>query len=198
MIPWRVKRENYQVCSVQYYVQQLCTVQCTHTWTDLMVICWLDLTFLWLYFVLHFICVRLSFLRLFCVRDYMYVCFCSVIFSFFITMPRRMSPKWRILCWVERKTLTQSVWNLETGDAKNLAFCSILIEMIDFDAGWATLRSLIFSLLVYMIVSLECFDAVGCKNRLMRCCRGYQSSVASRLLYFSGAGLARFCCLQIA
>ena len=28
------KRENYQVCSVQYCVQQLCTVQCTHTWTD--------------------------------------------------------------------------------------------------------------------------------------------------------------------
>ena len=24
------KRENYQVCSVQYCVQQLCTVQCTH------------------------------------------------------------------------------------------------------------------------------------------------------------------------
>jgi len=23
-------RENYQVCSVQYCVQQLCTVQCTH------------------------------------------------------------------------------------------------------------------------------------------------------------------------
>ena len=25
------KRENYQVCNVQYCVQQLCTVQCTHT-----------------------------------------------------------------------------------------------------------------------------------------------------------------------
>jgi len=24
------KRENYQVCSVQYCVQQLCTVRCTH------------------------------------------------------------------------------------------------------------------------------------------------------------------------
>ena len=24
------KRENYQICSVQYCVQQLCTVQCTH------------------------------------------------------------------------------------------------------------------------------------------------------------------------
>jgi len=29
------KRENYQVCSVQYCAQQLCTVQCTHIWTDL-------------------------------------------------------------------------------------------------------------------------------------------------------------------
>jgi len=26
--------ENYQVCSVQYCVQQLCTVRCTHIWTD--------------------------------------------------------------------------------------------------------------------------------------------------------------------
>ena len=28
------KGENYQVCSVQYCVQQLCTVWCTHIWTD--------------------------------------------------------------------------------------------------------------------------------------------------------------------
>ena len=27
------KGENYQVCSVQYCVQQLCTVRCTHIWT---------------------------------------------------------------------------------------------------------------------------------------------------------------------
>jgi len=32
------KRENYQVCSMQYCVQQLCTVQCSHTWTDLTVL----------------------------------------------------------------------------------------------------------------------------------------------------------------
>jgi len=32
------KRENYQVCSVQYSAQQLCTVQCTHIWTDLTVL----------------------------------------------------------------------------------------------------------------------------------------------------------------
>jgi len=28
------KGENYQACSVQYCVQQLCTVWCTHIWTD--------------------------------------------------------------------------------------------------------------------------------------------------------------------
>jgi len=32
------KRGNYQVCSVQYCVQQLCRVQCTHIWTDLTVL----------------------------------------------------------------------------------------------------------------------------------------------------------------
>ena len=32
------KRENYQVCSVQYCVQQLYTVSCTHIWTDLTVL----------------------------------------------------------------------------------------------------------------------------------------------------------------
>ena len=38
------KWENYQVCSVQYCVQQLCTVQCTHVWTDLTVI-WIGFCF---------------------------------------------------------------------------------------------------------------------------------------------------------
>jgi len=32
------KRENYQLCSVQYCAPQLCTVQCTHIWTDLTVL----------------------------------------------------------------------------------------------------------------------------------------------------------------
>jgi len=40
----RHHRRN-QVCSVQYCVQQLCTVQCTHTWTHLRVVCWMDLAF---------------------------------------------------------------------------------------------------------------------------------------------------------
>jgi len=37
-------RENYQVCSVQYCVQQLCTVQCTHRWTNLTVL-WIGFCF---------------------------------------------------------------------------------------------------------------------------------------------------------
>ena len=41
MIAWRVRGENYQVCSVQYCVQQLCTVQCTQIWTDLTVL-WIE------------------------------------------------------------------------------------------------------------------------------------------------------------
>jgi len=32
------KKENYQICSVQYCAQLLCTVQCTHIWTDLTVL----------------------------------------------------------------------------------------------------------------------------------------------------------------
>jgi len=111
------KRENYQVYAVQYCVQQLCIVQCTYIWRDLTVVCWLDLAFLWLYCVLHFICVRFSFLGLLCVRPTVYLlcmCFCCVRFSFFSTMWRdwlgRMSPKWHIWCRVGHITLTQSVY----------------------------------------------------------------------------------------
>jgi len=38
------KRENYQVCFVQHCVQQLCTVRCTHIWTDLKVL-WIGFCF---------------------------------------------------------------------------------------------------------------------------------------------------------
>ena len=55
------KRANCQVCSVQYCVQQLCIVQCTRIWTDVTVVCWLALAFLWLYCVLQFVLVRFSF-----------------------------------------------------------------------------------------------------------------------------------------
>jgi len=65
------KRENYWVCSVQYNVQHLCTVQCTHYWTGLTIVCWLFLAFLWLYCVLEFVSVRFSFLGLFCLVVYL-------------------------------------------------------------------------------------------------------------------------------
>jgi len=46
------------------------------------------------------------------------VCFCCVTFSFFSTTPRdwlsRKPPKWRLLCQVERKTVTQSIQILLT------------------------------------------------------------------------------------
>jgi len=58
------EREDCQVCFVLHCVRLSCTVQCTHIWTDLMVVCWLDLAFLWLYCVLQSISVRLSFLGL--------------------------------------------------------------------------------------------------------------------------------------
>jgi len=104
---WRVT-ENYQVHSVQYYVQQSCTV--TRMWTDLTVVCWLGLAFLWSYCVLQFICARFSFLGLFCYSLVVYVCSCySVRFSFFSTIPRnwlgRTSVKWPTLCRVGHKYL---------------------------------------------------------------------------------------------
>jgi len=82
-------RENYQVCSVQYCVQQLCTVQCTHIWT---VVCWLDLAFLWLYCVLHFICVRLSFLGLFCAM--VYLCMCAFVVLDLVSSVLRQKIGW--------------------------------------------------------------------------------------------------------
>jgi len=93
------KKENYQVCSVQYCAQQLCTMQCRDIWTDLTVVCWLDL---------QFICVRFSFWGLFYVIVYLCICAFVVRFSFCSTMPRdwlgRTSPKWPILCLVGCKT----------------------------------------------------------------------------------------------
>ena len=61
VIVWRVREKISRSVTVQYSVQQLCTVQCTHKLTDLTVVCWLDFAFLWLYCVLQFICVRFSF-----------------------------------------------------------------------------------------------------------------------------------------
>jgi len=45
------KRENYHFCSVQYCVQQLCTVQCTHMNRPNRSLDWLCLTVLRFFFV---------------------------------------------------------------------------------------------------------------------------------------------------
>jgi len=42
-----------------------------------MIVCWLDVAFLWLYCVLQFICVSFSFWGLFCVI--VYLCMCAFV-----------------------------------------------------------------------------------------------------------------------
>jgi len=68
------KGENYQVCSVQYCSQQLCTVQCTHIWTDL--------TVLWIGFCLNgpiSLCLD-SFLCMYVLSVWLYVAYmCSIV-----------------------------------------------------------------------------------------------------------------------
>jgi len=91
------KRENYHVCSAQYCVQQLCTVQCAHILTNLPVVCWLDLAFLWLYCVLQFVRLRFSFLGLFmatlCNRGAIIFLPCSFFLSIYLStfFPRLIS-----------------------------------------------------------------------------------------------------------
>jgi len=130
MILWRVRGKiiGSVLCTI---VCKLRTVQNTHIWTGLTVVCWLVLAFLWLYRVLQFICVSFCFLGLINVNSLfvcMCVCFCCVRFSFFSTMPRdwleRTSPKWPILCRVGRETLTQSVNPV------------LVDKTIAYDTGW--------------------------------------------------------------
>jgi len=68
------KRENYQVCSAQYCVQQLCTVWCTHIWTDL--------TVLWIGFCLTgpiSLCLD-SFLCMYVFSVWLYIaCICTIV-----------------------------------------------------------------------------------------------------------------------
>jgi len=54
MIVWRVtERENYQLCSVQH-----CCATVVHSeHLRLTVVCWLNLAFLWLCYVLQFMCL---------------------------------------------------------------------------------------------------------------------------------------------
>jgi len=66
-------QKNYQVCCVQYCVQQLYTVNCTHIWTDLTVL-WIEFSHWTHLTVLRFISVYV----LFCVWLYI-VCMRSVV-----------------------------------------------------------------------------------------------------------------------
>jgi len=54
VIVWRVRGENCQVCSVQYCVQRLCTVRCTHM--NRLTVLWIGFLSHWAHFtVLRFI-----------------------------------------------------------------------------------------------------------------------------------------------
>jgi len=67
------KWENYQVCSVQYCVQQLYTVNCTHIWTDL--------TVLWIVFCLTWpisLCLG-AFLYILCITVYCMHFMCRIL-----------------------------------------------------------------------------------------------------------------------
>jgi len=81
------KKKNYQICSVQYCVQQLCTVQCTHTWTyayDLTVVHWSGLAFsVVILCVTVYLCSILLFGIILCYSLFVYVCFYCVRFGFF-------------------------------------------------------------------------------------------------------------------
>ena len=89
MIVWRVRGK---------IIRSVCAVLCAaivhwamHTciWTDLTVVCWLDLAFLWLCCVLQFICVRFIFLAFFYVI--LYLCMCALIGERDMLSPVRLS-----------------------------------------------------------------------------------------------------------
>ena len=118
------KREKYQVCSVQYCVQQLCTVQCTCT--NRPNSCSLDLASLWLYCMLQFIRVRFSFLGLFCVIFYLCVCFCCVTFRFFSNMPTDGLARKH----VSKMTYFASSWTLHLNANFQTAKCTAWIGRV--------------------------------------------------------------------
>ena len=72
MIVWRVRGKIIRsvLCSI------VCN-SCAPCNAYLTVVCKLDLAFLWLYCVLQLICVRFSFLELFC--DIVYLCMCAFV-----------------------------------------------------------------------------------------------------------------------
>ena len=117
--PWRNddclegKREDYQACSVQYCVQQLCsTLQCTDmNRPNSCLLVRFSFPVVMLYSMMQFICVRFSFLGLFCAI----VCVCVLLLcqiQFLLYYTKRLARKnvseMIFLCQVGRKTLIQS------------------------------------------------------------------------------------------
>ena len=76
------KRENYHVCSVQYCVQQLCTVQCTHMNRPNSSLDWV--LSIWA----HFTVLRFIFMVALCNRadHYIFTLFLLLSFFFFLLM----------------------------------------------------------------------------------------------------------------
>jgi len=95
------KRENYHVCSVQYCVQQLYTVNCTLIWTELI---WTDWVLShWAHFtVLRFIFVYV----LFCVWLYI-ACMCSLV--------TRWGGPGGIAAWSLGRLLPSVLWHCRLG-----------------------------------------------------------------------------------
>jgi len=97
-------------------VQQLCRVQCTHIRTDLTVVCWLDLAFLWLHCVLQFICVRFGFFVI--ILCYNYLCMYAFVVLDLVSsllcqeIGYENVYEMTYLCRVGCKTLTQSTRGL--------------------------------------------------------------------------------------
>jgi len=107
MIVWRVRGKIIRsvLCSI---VCNNCAMCSAHTWTNL------SRLLVRFSFSVVILCVAVICVRLFHVI--VYLCMCAFVvldLVFFSTVPRdwsvRMSPKWPILCRVERKTLTQSI-----------------------------------------------------------------------------------------
>jgi len=101
-IVWRMREGIYQKRSVLCCVRQSCTMIRTHIWAVLKDECWFRFNFC--------VCLGLAF----CVFLIQFGLFFSCVrFSFFSIMPRywlgRTCPKTDILCWVRRKTWTQSI-----------------------------------------------------------------------------------------
>jgi len=90
-----------------------------HIWTDLTVVCWLDLAFPWFYCMLQFICVRFRLLGLFCVIVYLCVCVC-----FYCVRFRPYS-----MCWIWIQIHSESGFGF-TGKSNGLLDSWVLSEVM--------------------------------------------------------------------